>query len=263
MAPLRVGPDVLGVLFVQAEAQIKQDPKLIEIYASQAVNLIQHSRLYAEVNLRNVELSKKNQELVDLLGKLTQSEHLRKQFEKLSYIDALTALPNRRYIETTFVAEVERGRRHGDFVACLLIDIDHFKEINDNYGHLAGDYVLQEIGKIFRNLKRPSDVIGRFGGEEFIVLYRGVDPKDIMMLCERLRNGIEKHAFRYKCKDIPVTASVGCVALALTADDTVQSIMETADTALYKAKEEGRNRTVVLEPMQGARSPVSSLAAET
>lgn len=246
VAPLRIGPEVLGVLFVQSEDPIKQDPRLFEIYASQAVNMIQQSRLYAEVNVRNTELSEKNQELVDLLGKLTQSESLKEQFEKLSYMDTLTAMPNRRYIETTFGQEVERGRRHGDFLACLLIDIDHFKNINDTYGHLAGDYVLQEMGKIFRGLKRPSDVIGRYGGEEFIMLYKGVEPKGIMMLCERLRKSIEEHTFQFEGQDISVTASVGCAALTLAADDTMQSIVQKADTALYKAKEEGRNRTVVV-----------------
>ncbi len=246
VAPLRIGPEVLGVLFVQSDDPIKQDPKLFEIYASQAVNMIQQSRLYAEVNVRNAELSEKNQELVDLLGKLTQSENLKEQFEKLSYMDTLTAMPNRRYIETTFGEEVERGRRHGDFLACLLIDIDHFKQINDQYGHLAGDYVLQEIGKIFKSLKRPSDVIGRYGGEEFIMLYKGIQPKDIKMLCERLRKSIEQHKFQFEGKDIDVTASVGCAALTLAAGDTVQSIVQKADTALYQAKEEGRNRTVVL-----------------
>ena len=246
VAPLRIGPETLGVLFVQSEEPIKQDPKLFEIYASQAVNMIQQSRLYAEVNVRNSELSEKNQELVDLLGKLTQSESLKDQFEKLSYMDSLTAMPNRRYIETTFEQEVERARLHGDFLACLLIDIDHFKNINDTYGHLAGDYVLQEMGRIFRSLKRPSDVIGRYGGEEFIIIYKGVEPKDIKMLCERLRKSIEEHTFQFEGQDISVTASVGCAALTLAADDTMQSIVQKADTALYKAKEEGRNRTVVV-----------------
>lgn len=246
VAPLRIGPEVLGVLFVEAEDQIEQDPKIFEIYAGQAVNMIEHSRLYAEVNVRNTELSGKNQELVDLVGKLTQSENLKQQFEKLSYMDALTTMPNRRYVEATFGEVVERGRRHGDFMACLLIDIDHFKQINDTYGHLAGDYVLQEIGKLFKALKRPNDVIGRYGGEEFIMLYKGVQPKDIMMLCERLRKSIAEHTFSFEGQDIYVTASVGCAAITLMAGDTVQSIVKKADTALYKAKQEGRNRTVVL-----------------
>ena len=246
VAPLRIGPEVLGALFVQAKDQIKQDPKIFEIYASQAVNMIEQSRLYAEVNIRNTELSEKNHELVDLLSKLTQSENLKKQYEKLSYMDALTAIPNRRYVETTFGEEVERGRRHGDFMACLLVDIDHFKKVNDTYGHLAGDYVLKEIGKLFKALKRPNDVIGRYGGEEFIVLYKGIRPTDTSMLCERLRNSIEEHRFTFEGEDICVTASVGCAAMTLMADDTVKSIIQTADTALYKAKEEGRNRVVIL-----------------
>ncbi len=246
IAPLRIGPEVLGVLFVEAKEPIKQDPNIFEIYASQAVNMIQHSRLYAEVNVRNAQLSEKNQELVDLVGKLTQSENLKEQFEQLSYMDALTAMPNRRYVETTLGEEVERGRRHGDFMACLLIDIDHFKQINDTYGHLAGDYVLQEIGKLFKGLKRPNDVIGRYGGEEFIMVYKRIQPRDVSMLCERLRISIEEHKFTFEGQDIYVTASVGCAAITLMADDTVQSIVQRADTALYKAKEQGRNRTVIV-----------------
>ena len=131
-------------------------------------------------------------------------------------------------------------------MACLLVDIDHFKQINDTYGHLAGDYVLQEIGKLFKGLKRPNDVIGRYGGEEFIIVYKGIQPRDVSMLCERLRISIEEHKFTFEGQDIYVTASVGCAAITLMADDTVQSIVQRADTALYKAKEQGRNRTVIV-----------------
>ncbi len=246
VAPLRIGEEVLGALFVQALDDIEQDPKIFDIYASQAVNMIQQSRLYDEVNVRNLELSEKNQEMIDLLGKLTQSETLKQQYEKLSYIDSLTSMPNRRYLDTVCTQEVERSRRRGEYLVCLLVDIDHFKQVNDQHGHIAGDYVLREIGILFKNLKRPKDVIGRYGGEEFLVLFRDAQPKDVRMLCERLRISIEKHDFQFDGEAVCITVSIGCVAVVLRQEDTLKSLVEQADSALYRAKENGRNQTVVL-----------------
>lgn len=243
--PLIVAGESMGVLFVQKEAAIDHDSKLFDMYASQAVNMIQHSNLYEELNLRNLELNQKNRELVDLLEKLTQSEHLQEQFKKLSLIDTLTNLPNRRYIESKLEENVEQARREGTDMACVMLDIDHFKQINDTYGHPAGDYVLQQIGLIFRDQKRPDDLVSRYGGEEFLMLYVDINPEDSNSFCERLRRSVESATFIFDRNRINVTVSVGCHVFNPKKGGSVESVIVRADHALYSAKRAGRNRCVV------------------
>ena len=246
--PLIVGNEALGVLFVQTNETINHDPRLFDMYATQAVNMIQHSNLYEELNLRNLELNKKNRELVKLIEKLTQSEHLQEKFRRLSFIDTLTGIPNRRYIETKLEENVEQARLEGSYIACVMLDIDHFKQINDTYGHKGGDYVLKEIAKVFQVHKRPNDLISRYGGEEFLLLYLNINPDDAVVFCERLRKSVEETSFMFGDQDINVTVSVGCTVFSAKEGDTVDTIIEKADQALYMAKEEGRNRCVYLRP---------------
>lgn len=239
--PLIVGNEALGVLFVQTENKIHHDPSLFDMYAAQAVNMIQHSNLYEELKFRNLELNEKNQELVELLDKLTQSEHLQQQFKKLSLIDPLTGMPNRRYIESKLEEKVEWARREESHLACVMLDIDHFKNINDKYGHKGGDYVLQEIGKVFKQHKRPDDLISRYGGEEFLMLYNNINPDDAIVFCERLRKSVEETSFMFENQKINVTVSVGYTVVIPKKGDSVDAIIGKADQALYMAKEAGRN----------------------
>jgi diguanylate cyclase (GGDEF)-like protein len=244
--PLIVGSEVLGVLFVQTDETINHNPRLFDMYAAQAVNMIQHSNLYEERKLRNLELNKKNKELVYLIDKLTQSEQLQQQFKRLSFIDTLTGIPNRRYIEAKLEESVEQARLEGSYMACVMLDIDHFKQINDSYGHKGGDHVLKEIAKVFKLHKRSNDLIGRYGGEEFLMLYINVNPGDAMAFCERLRKSVEETSFRFGDQNINVTVSVGCTIFNPINGDSVDGIIEKADQALYMAKEGGRNRCVHL-----------------
>ncbi len=245
--PLIIGEDVLGVLFVQKGAPIEHDSKLLDMYAVQAVNMIQHSTLYEELDCRNIELNEKNQELVDLLGKLTQSERLRSQFEKLSYIDALIGIPNRRYIEARFEEELSRSRRHNFSLACLMIDIDHFKKVNDAYGHAAGDHVLKEMGNILRANKRAYDVVGRYGGEEFAMIFKQISKEDTLMISERIRRAVQEYRFSFEGQELRITISIGVTALQPCERNTMESIFRKADEALYTAKQSGRNRLVFLD----------------
>ena len=243
--PLFIADEPMGVLFVQKDKAIEHDSKLFDMYASQAVNMIQHSNLYEVLNLRNLELNQKNRELVDLLDKLTQSEHLQEQFKKLSLIDTLTNLPNRRYIETKLQENFEQARREGTDMACVMLDIDHFKQINDTYGHPAGDYVLQQIGLIFRDQKRPDDLVSRYGGEEFLMLYVDINPEDSHSFCERLRRSVEATTFIFDRNRINVTVSVGCHVFNPKKGGSLESVIVRADHALYSAKRAGRNRCVI------------------
>ncbi len=244
-SPLLVGQEVVGVIYVQKDKPIEQNSELLDIYAIQAINMIQQSKLYNELDHRNIELSNKNQELVDLLGKLTKAENLKNQFEKLSYMDSLTGIPNRHCVEIRFEEELNRAQRHNLPIACIMIDIDHFKQINDTYGHAAGDYVLREIGRLFKENKRTHEMVGRYGGEEFVMLLEQSNSQEAVNASERFRSIIEKYPFFFSGNTIKVTVSIGATATIPTVDDTIKSILEMADKALYTAKNNGRNRCVL------------------
>lgn len=244
--PLRIGDELFGILFVKADSTIHYDIKLLDMYANQVVNMLQASRLFEELEHRNLELNKKNQELVELLAKLTQSNKLKQQYEKLSYVDMLTGLPNRRYFTERFREEISRSWRYKFSMAFLLMDLDHFKVINDTYGHAAGDYVLKEIGGIIRTCKRSYDIVCRYGGEEFAMIFKQVDEQDTRTVCERIRSAVENCIIHYEGKEIKVTISIGIATLIPHKDDMVEDILKKADQALYEAKRRGRNTCVYL-----------------
>jgi two-component system cell cycle response regulator len=162
--------------------------------------------------------------------------------------DELTGLFNRRYFFKCLDEEYRR-MLEGDGVehALALLDIDKFKSINDTYGHMVGDEVLRELSKILKSVARCTDIVARFGGEEFIVLLPDTTLSGGVGFTERLRNAVEIHEFQSSGQRIPVTVSVGLSMLPKDDQHTVEEAISEADTALYKAKSSGRNRVCVYE----------------
>jgi len=168
---------------------------------------------------------------------------------KLSTVDSLTKVAVRRYFEVRAKHEFEKSKRLRQNLSIVLLDIDHFKNINDTYGHQAGDSVLKQIAEIIHSVIRfqkgyhSGDVVGRYGGEEFILLLPGADIKTAAFsVAERIRHAIEENPIPVEGKLIPVTISLG-VATIHKSDTKFESIVKRADDALYRSKEEGRNRT--------------------
>ncbi|HLZ95476.1 MAG TPA: sensor domain-containing diguanylate cyclase [Candidatus Dormibacteraeota bacterium] len=156
--------------------------------------------------------------------------------EENALTDELTKLPNRRYMAQRFLQEMQRARRHHKGLAFLMIDIDHFKLVNDTYGHLQGDTVLAELGKILVSCKRESDVAARYGGEEFGLILHETNEAGAMTLAERIRAQVEAAKFP---GDLRLTISIG---VAASEDESQFSfLLEKADQALYAAKQAGRN----------------------
>ncbi len=161
------------------------------------------------------------------------------QTKQLSITDALTNLYNRRYFETVFAREFARAKRYNSDLSLVIVDIDWFKKINDTYGHLCGDYVLKELSWLMTENFRQTDIIFRYGGEEFVILLTETPSETAGIPVERLRKAVQENKFRYKGNDLNITISAG---ISSNKDVTGDGEMfENADTALYKAKEEGRN----------------------
>ncbi len=162
--------------------------------------------------------------------------------------DGLTGLYNRRFLEGYLEKQVRFAQRKGFTMGFIMLDIDHFKHINDRYGHKAGDLILQNIAKIIEGSVRASDVVIRYGGEEFLVLLPEVTPEYTVHVAEKIRKNVETHQFTVEGeKSIKVTVSLGVAELPTHTDHPWEAI-KFADVALYHAKREGRNRVVVFSP---------------
>lgn len=160
---------------------------------------------------------------------------------RLMTVDGLTEVHNKRYFLDQIDKETSRARRYGRGFAVVMFDIDHFKKINDSFGHLAGDAVLRQLGQLVRTKVRRDDTIARVGGEEFGVILPEIDLQGGMMLAEKLRRSVEEAVFRFESTHLPVTISAGVAAFDPTAPEGAAPVKR-ADERLYDAKRGGRNR---------------------
>jgi diguanylate cyclase (GGDEF)-like protein/PAS domain S-box-containing protein len=173
-------------------------------------------------------------------------ERAKVRLEELATTDALTRLANRRKLDEVLALECRRSQREGRHLALLLLDIDRFKKLNDTYGHQAGDEVLRRLGDILlAHTHRAGDLAARFGGEEFVLLLPGADPRQAAALAEKVRHAVEATDFEPRGVG-RVTLSVGVASVKdLKAGTTPEALVGAADEALYTAKRDGRNRVVV------------------
>ena len=182
--------------------------------------------------LRNINKAMKNK--VDELYSMTHT------LEEKAHKDTLTGIENRDSFEETFVYEIAYAHKHGLPLSLMLFDIDHFKEVNDNYGHQAGDNILKEIANEVGKKIEVNDVFARWGGEEFVILLRNTSLKKAYAFAQQLRELIAEHTFSYQKQ---ITASFGIAQLG-SQDDKATLFLQ-ADKALYKAKAKGRNRVEI------------------
>ncbi|MCK9293795.1 MAG: sensor domain-containing diguanylate cyclase [Desulfobulbaceae bacterium] len=161
------------------------------------------------------------------------------ELEKLALLDNLTQLANRRYLEKELLSRFEEKKRFQLPFGVLFLDIDHFKEFNDSYGHAAGDEVLRFVAKTFIVNSRPFDLYGRWGGEEFLAIIRNISLPDLVELGDRLRLLVEQSYIVYESERLQVTISLG--ATLVRDDDNMESLVKRADTLMYRSKAAGRN----------------------
>jgi two-component system cell cycle response regulator len=171
-------------------------------------------------------------------------EQLLRQLYEASVTDALTGANNREHFDTQLRMELSFARRHGTDLALVMFDVDHFKRVNDGYGHPVGDEVLVEISKEARRLIRNEDVFARYGGEEFALILRGIALEGARIVGDRLRERIAALVVETDKGPLQVTISVGCASVASLPEPSVEALVQIADQRLYAAKHAGRNRVV-------------------
>jgi diguanylate cyclase (GGDEF)-like protein len=190
---------------------------------------------YRELEHRMMSLQRENLDLI--VRNRTLSE--------VSSRDTLTGLYNRWFVIEKLDSELNRSLRHGSPMSILMLDVDHFKRINDTFGHAVGDQVLQAVGKLLRDSCRVYDVPGRYGGEEFCIVLPETKPGNTSVVAERIRSRLESMELPCGDSTIAVTASIGIAGMDVPADSEVLSpaaLLDRADRALYSAKNRGRNR---------------------
>lgn len=254
----RMASNGSGVGGVELELQGRQGQKLWCLLSVDAVSSIRGELLHHEcfvtdisdrkakeaAELKYIQATQEiNQQLEKKVAERTQAlEALQKETELLARTDALTQLSNRRDFYDKTGHELHRSKRLGSFASLMMMDIDHFKQINDTYGHLSGDQVLKVLSQVFRSVNRQTDVLARLGGEEFAVFMPDTPQAEAMTVAERLRRAVEDAPMTLpdgQC--IHITVSIGVTTIQAS-DSHIDDLLKRADTALYEAKNKGRNR---------------------
>ncbi|HET8701666.1 MAG TPA: sensor domain-containing diguanylate cyclase [Nitrococcus sp.] len=220
--------------------------------------LLRNNRIIGSLNLGSLHSGRFRrqcatdflQHLAAVISVCLEATIIRERLKHLGLTDSLTGVNNRRYFDQRIHEEIASVFHSGSVLSCLLIDIDRFKRINDIHGHQAGDAVLQEVARLIRGQLRNSDVLTRYGGEEFAVLLGCVDRRNALEVAQRIRQAIEGHDFGAAgTGKIRVSVSVGVATYTpaktpLSTEQIRRELIEQADAALYRAKREGRNRVI-------------------
>ena len=177
--------------------------------------------------------------VADICAATIQNARYFEKIKHLAYVDGLTGMNNRRLFEKTIAEEIERAQRYGNELSVIMVDVDNFKKLNDEFGHLLGDEALRQVSNIFHQNMRKSDVVCRYGGEEFVVLAPQTSGEHARTMAEKLRKAVE--AFPFPGVPRPVTITAG-VASYPANGSTRDELVKAADVALYQAKQAGRNR---------------------
>jgi len=180
--------------------------------------------------------------LADMSSLEREMKRAQIQLAEMSTRDELTGLYNRRYFIESLERELARAKRYKRNLGFCMIDLDRFKDVNDTYGHLAGDMVLSTIGSMFDEHFRQGDLICRYGGEEFAVILQDTSLKSATAVCERLRKKVSSHRFKYDASDFSISISIGIALYNNLVQWSPVELVSAADQALYQAKKEGRNR---------------------
>jgi diguanylate cyclase (GGDEF)-like protein len=201
---------------------------------------VNEDQIPGEVQLENGDRIKVGPTILKFLSGADAEAKYHEEIYRMTIMDGLTQIHNKRYLIEALERDVMRARRHDRDLAAVMFDIDHFKGINDRYGHLAGDYVLRELARVVQERTRRDEVFARYGGEEFAIILPETNLEGAARLAEILRERVDGHDFTFQGEKMSVTISMGVAAL----DDkmTGTDLISKADVKLYEAKNSGRNR---------------------
>jgi len=202
---------------------------------------LNEEQINQEAMLENADRIKVGPTILKYLSGADAEAKYHEEIYRMTIVDGLTQIHNKRYLNEALDREVLRARRHQRDLSVLMFDIDFFKRVNDQYGHLAGDYVLRELAKIVQERIRRDEVLARYGGEEFCIVLPETPLPGAAALADDLRERVEKHVFVFQGERMPVTISIGCALMSST-DRTAAELIQRADEKLYEAKRCGRNR---------------------
>ena len=239
---VKINYDTKGIPIIMLTVKSSLDDKVSSLEAGADGYL---AKPYSEVELNvTIYAALRTKALQDELKQRNkQMEGLLTEVEFLAITDPLTGLHNRRFFDTVLKKELTEGKRYGQKVTCLMLDIDHFKRINDTYGHETGDTVLKEVASSLKSLLREVDTIARWGGEEFIVMMPHTDINGALVPGSRILKSIADMTFA-KIPGVRITVSIGLACTGET-QNTPDILVNAADLALYEAKRKGRNRIEV------------------
>jgi len=193
--------------------------------------------------LQDGELLRIGNTIFKFLSRNNIEQAYHEELFRLAKIDGLTNIFNYKYFSDSLENELERAQRYNRELSLLMIDIDHFKKVNDTCGHRAGDHILKQLARIFVNRSRRVDYVCRYGGEEFAIILPEVDAMGAHKFASMLKKEIASHIFTFEQDEIPITISIG-VADIMEGIQSTDDLVEMADRRLYRAKEGGRNRVV-------------------
>ena len=201
---------------------------------------LNEEQVKGDATLTNGDRVKVGPSILKYLSGLDAEAKYHEEIYRMTIVDGLTQIHNKRYLFEALDKELIRARRYDRQLSLLIFDIDFFKNINDQYGHLAGDHVLRELARIVQERIRRDEVFARYGGEEFVIVLPETPLSGGVALAENLRGRVETHAFAFQGERIPVTISVGCAMLG--EEKTAAELIQRADDKLYEAKRGGRNK---------------------
>ncbi|MFH2005650.1 MAG: GGDEF domain-containing protein [bacterium] len=199
-----------------------------------------NDQLVEEWILRDGDLIKIGRTILKFLsgGNIEHSYH--EEIYRLTTVDGLTQIFNKRYFMETLEREMSRAERYTRALSLIMFDLDHFKQVNDTYGHLAGDHVLKHLAAVIKNRIRREDVLARYGGEEFSIILPEIDNENALVFAEKIRRLVERTKFVFEAVEIPVTISIGVSTAGVDVREP-DELIRLADECLYRAKDAGRN----------------------
>ena len=203
---------------------------------------LNEEQIEVEAPLNNNDRIKVGPTILKYLSGADAEAKYHEEIYRMTIVDGLTQIHNKRYLFEALERECIRARRHARDLSVVMFDIDYFKKINDEYGHLAGDYALRELARIVQERTRRDEIFARYGGEEFTIVLPETGLEGATALAESIRSRVAAHEFVFQGEHIPLTISLGCAKLEAGDRATAQDLIQRADEKLYEAKRLGRNR---------------------